>query len=217
MELIRVDTRHAYEILREKITSLEIKPGQALDISHWAAELDVSSTSVKEALRLLAHDHLVEAPPRGLFVADLDMADLEKISGVRLQLETYSAQQAARGRTEDDLVILRALCEEEAEDTRDLFELDHRFHQAIARAAHNQYLSNTLEHFYGLSKRLWYLALPHLDFLPRAVDSHIQLVQAIEDQDGEEAGRIMHAHIKNFYNKITEIITEKDLFDSRDD
>lgn len=217
MELIRVDTKHAYEILREKITSLEIKPGQALDISHWAAELDISSTSVKEALRLLAHDHLVEAPPRGLFVADLEMADLEKISGIRLQLETYSAQQAARNRTEDDLVILRALCEEEAENTRELFELDHRFHQAIARAAHNQYLANTLEHFYGLSKRLWYVALPYLDFLPRAVESHVQLVRAIDAQDGDEAGKLMHTHISEFYKKIKEIITEKGLVDVRDE
>lgn len=211
MELIRVDTKQAYKILREKITSLELEPGQPLDIGQLAVELDMAQSSIKEALRLLAHDHLVEAPPRGLYVSKIHLEDLGKISGIRLQLETYSAQQAAQRRTPDDLVILTALCEEKAEDTRELFELDHKFHQAIAQAAHNKYLANTLEHFYGLSKRLWYLALPYLDFLPTAVESHIKLVEAIERQDEKESGQIMHSHISEFYQKIKRIITEKEL------
>lgn len=211
MELIRVDTKQAYKILREKITSLELEPGQPLDIGQLANELDMAQSSIKEALRLLAHDHLVEAPPRGLYVSEIHLEDLGKISGIRLQLETYSAQQAAQHRTQDDLVILTSLCEEKAEDTRKLFELDHKFHQAIAQAAHNKYLANTLEHFYGLSKRLWYLALPYLDFLPTAVESHIKLVEAIEKKEGETAGELMHTHIHDFYQKIKRIITERDL------
>jgi len=214
MELIRVDTKHAYKILREKITSLELKPGQALDIGRLANQLDIAQASVKEALRLLAHDHLVEAPPRGLYVTELHLDDLKKISGIRLRLETYSAQEAAQHRTPDDLVILTSLCEKKAEDTGELFELDHKFHQAIAQAAHNKYLANTLEHFYGLSKRLWYLALPYLDFLPTAVESHIKLVEAIEEKEGETAGEIMHTHISDFYQKIKRIITERDLMGS---
>jgi len=214
MELIRVDTKHTYKILREKITSLELKPGQALDIGRLANQLDIAQASVKEALRLLAHDHLVEAPPRGLYVAELHLDDLKTISGIRLRLETYSAQEAAQNRTPDDLVILTSLCEKKAENTGELFELDHKFHQAIAQAAHNKYLANTLEHFYGLSKRLWYLALPYLDFLPTAVESHIKLVEAIEEKEGETAGEIMHTHISDFYQKIKKIITERDLMGS---
>lgn len=216
MELIRVDTKRAYQIIREKITSLALKPGESLDIGKLAEELDMASASVKEALRLLAHDHLVEAPPRGLYVAELQPSDLDKISGIRLQLETYAAQQAAQHRSEDDLVILTTLCKEKAEDTRELFELDHKFHQAIAAAAHNKYLSNTLEHFYGLSKRLWYLALPYLDFLPPAVEEHVELVDAIEEGNEEAAGKIMHTHISEFYQKIARIIEEKDLFPVHD-
>lgn len=214
MELVRVDSKQAYEIIREKITSLELAPGEALDIGALAKELDFSRTSIKEALRLLVHDHLVEATPRELYVSELNLSDLEKISGVRLRLESYSAQQAARNRTEDDLIVLSALCKEEAQDTRELFELDHRFHQAIAKAAHNPYLANTLEHFYGLSKRLWYLALPHLDFLPTAVQSHIELVEEIDAQQEEKAGSIMYTHISDFYEKIDRIIREKNLVET---
>jgi DNA-binding GntR family transcriptional regulator len=207
----RVDTEKAYQILWEQITSLELNPGDPLDITSLAKELELSQTAVRDALQLLVHEHLVEAPPRGLNVARLSFADLEKVSTIRLSLETLSAQQAARNATADDLVILNALCEEVASDTREHFKLDQRFHQAIAQAAHNPYLAETLKRLYGLSKRLWFLALPYLDFLPSAVKSHVKLVEAIRDGDEDQAMKIMKDHIEDFYHKIREIITEKGL------
>ena len=211
MKMNKVDTEKAYHLLWERITSLELEPGEILDIAALADELGFSQTSIREALRLLIHDHLVEAPPRGLYVAGLKFSDLEKISTVRLNLETLAAQQAARHATKDDLVILQMLCEEIAQDTRELFTLDQRFHQAIAQAAHNNYLADTLQQLYGLSKRLWFLALPYLDFLPSAVKSHVNLVEAIRHQDETLSMEIMQKHIEEFYLKIKDVIQEKEL------
>lgn len=213
MKLQRVDTEQAYQIIWEKITSLELAPGEPLDIGELSSELDLSQASIKEALRILIHEHLVDAPPRKLFVTELHFSDLEKISTIRLNLETLAAQQAARHATPDDLIILESLCKEETGDTRELFELDQKFHRAIAQAAHNQYLADTLNHFYGLSKRLWFLALPYLDFLPSAVKSHIHLVDAIESQNEPLAMDIMGTHIEEFYQKIAGIIQEQDLLE----
>lgn len=213
MKLQRVDTEQAYQIIWEKITSLELAPGEPLDIGELSSELDLSQASIKEALRILIHEHLVDAPPRKLFVTELHFSDLEKISTIRLNLETLSAQQAARHATPDDLIILESLCKEETGDTRELFELDQKFHRAIAQAAHNQYLADTLNHFYGLSKRLWFLALPYLDFLPSAVKSHIHLVDAIESQNEPLAMDIMGTHIEEFYQKIAGIIQEQGLLE----
>lgn len=207
----RIDTEKAYQILWEKITSLELPPGKALDIQQLAGELRLSPTSIQEALGMLVHDHLVQTPPRGLFVTNLAYLDLEQISTIRLKLETLAAQQAARNAKPDDLVILKALCQEVAEDTRKYFELDQRFHQAIAQAANNPYLADTLNRLYGLSKRLWFLALPYLDFLPTAVQSHITLVEAIQNKDETLAAEIMQSHIEEFYQKISLIIQEKDI------
>jgi DNA-binding GntR family transcriptional regulator len=211
MKLNKVGTEKAYQLLWDKITSLELAPGDILDIAALADELGFSQTSIQEALSLLIHDHLVEAPPRGLHVAGLCLSDLEKISAIRLSLETLAAQQAARNASQDDLVILKTLCEEIAQDTKELFTLDQRFHQAIARAAHNNYLADTLQRLYGLSKRLWFLALPYLDFLPSAVSSHIKLVDAIRDGNESLAMEIMKNHIEDFYIKIREIIQNKKL------
>lgn len=207
----RVDTEKAYQLLWDRITSLSLPPGKALDIQALADEFELSQTAVREALGMLVHDHLVQAPPRGLSVSSLEIQDLEQISTIRLSLETLAARQAAQNALSDDLTILQALCHETAEDTLEHFELDHRFHQAIARAAHNPYLSDTLEKLYGLSKRLWYLALPYLDFLPSAVESHIELVEAVEKRDQDRAAAIMDRHINQFYQRISEIIQEKGL------
>jgi DNA-binding GntR family transcriptional regulator len=215
MELVRVDTQRAYELIREKITTLELGPGTSINEQQLAADLDMGPVPVREALKLLAHDDLVVITPRhGLYVADVDVPDLEEISEMRLSLESLCAQLAAQRATPDDLVVLEALSQEQStippEDSRRLFEFDHRFHQAIARAAHNKYLARTLDHLFGLSQRLWYLALPHIEFLPGAVEKHLELVQAIKDRDATRAEQIMSSHVQDFYGKVREVLIAKD-------
>jgi DNA-binding GntR family transcriptional regulator len=210
MELVRIDTQRAYEAIREKITSLELAPGSPIDEGKLAKELSMGLVPVREALNLLAHDHLVETATQGLTVSKVDIPELTKISEIRLLLEPYCARQAAAHATADDIVVLEALCQEQsqapADQLRSLFDLDHKFHQAIARAAKNKYLAEILEDFYGHSKRTWFLVLPHLEFLPAAVESHLDLVQAIKDQDGERSAQIMHDHVQGFYEKVFEIL-----------
>jgi DNA-binding GntR family transcriptional regulator len=213
MELERVDTKRAYELIRVKITTLELAPGAALNEQALATELGMGVVPVREALKLLAHDNLVVITPRhGLYVADVNIPDLEQISEMRLALEGLSARLAARRATGDDLVVLEALRQEQAatpaEDSRRLFEVDHKFHQAVARAAHNKYLAEGLERLFGLSQRLWYLALPSLGFLPGSVEKHLDLVQAIKDRDGDLAEEIMRHHIQEFYDQVREILAD---------
>ncbi len=208
MELVRVDTQRAYKLIQEKIITLELEPGQLIDEGKLAQELEIAQTPIREALQLLIHDNLVEAPPRGLYVAAIDIDDLEKISAIRLHIETFAARQASQKATEDDLIVLNAHCQEDVTEIHQLLDLDHKFHQAIAQAAHNKYLADVLEHFFGLSQRLWYLILPQLDFLPGAVESHIELVEAIKAGNGDRAEELMHHHIESFYKKVIGIMSE---------
>jgi DNA-binding GntR family transcriptional regulator len=211
MQLVGVDTQRAYECIREKITTLELSPGAPINEQRLAEELDMGPAPVREALRLLAHDDLVVVTPRhGLYVADVSIPDLEQISEMRLSLECLCARLAAQRATPDDLAVLEALRQEQAsispEDSRRLFDFDHRFHQAVARAAHNRYLARTLEHFFGLSQRLWYLALPQLGFLPAAVHKHLDLVDAILARDAERAEQIMRSHVQDFYDNVRQVL-----------
>ena len=211
MELERIDTKRAYERIRERITILELAPGSAIDEGQLAEDLGMGVAPVREALKLLAHENLVVITPRyGLYVADVNVPDLEQLSEMRLTLEGISARLAAQRATPDDMVVLEALRQEQAtipaEDSRRLFDLDHRFHQAVAQAAHNKYLVDTLERFFGLSQRLWCLALPHLGFLPSAVESHLDLVDAINRGDADRAEQIMHNHVQDFYRRLRGVL-----------
>jgi DNA-binding GntR family transcriptional regulator len=214
MELERVDTKRAYEWIRERITTLELAPGAPINEQELASDMEMGLVPVREALKLLAHDNLVVITPRhGLYVADVNVPDLEQLSEMRLSLEGLSARLAASRATADDLVVLEALRQEQAstdpEDSRRLFDIDHRFHQAVAQAAHNKYLADGLERLFGLSQRLWYLALPQLGFLPSAVEKHLDLVGAIRAGDGNRAEEIMHEHVSEFYGQVREILEEQ--------
>jgi DNA-binding GntR family transcriptional regulator len=216
MELMRIDTQRAYQSIWAQITTLQLAPGSLIDESRLAESLHMGLEPVREALRLLAHEQLVVITPRhGLYVADVNTPDLEQLSEMRLTMEGLSARLAAQRATPDDLVVLEALRQEQAtipaEDSRRLFDLDHRFHQAIAQAAHNKYLVDTLERFFGLSQRLWCLALPSLGFLPSAVESNLELVDAIGAGDASRAEQIMRGHVEGFYSKVREVLSCKSL------
>jgi DNA-binding GntR family transcriptional regulator len=153
---------------------------------------------------------VVITPRHGLYVADVNIPDLEQISEMRLALESFSARLAAQRATPDDVVVLEALRQEQAdtspEDSRRLFNVDHKFHQAIAQAAHNKYLADALERLFGLSQRLWYLALPKMGFLSSAVEKHLDLVEAIKKGDSIRAETIMREHVAEFYAQVREIL-----------
>ncbi len=72
----------------------------------------------------------------------------------------------------------------------------------MARAAHNHYLARVLDQFFGLSQRLWYLAMPEINFLPQAVDKHLELLEAIKDGEADRAQRIMQDHVRDFYDQV---------------
>jgi DNA-binding GntR family transcriptional regulator len=210
MELVRVDTQRAYECIREKITSLEMAPGAPIDEGQLANELNMGLVPVREALNLLAYNFLVETASQGLFVSRVEISDLEQISKIRMLLEPYCAHQAALHATADDLVVLEALSQEQSsippDQPKKLFDLDHKFHQAIARAAKNKYLGEILEDFYGHSKRAWFLVLPHLDFLSTAVELHLDMVKAIKAREAEAAAQMMRDHVQGFYEKVFQIL-----------
>lgn len=211
MDLIRIDTLKAYESLHEKVTTLELAPGSMLDDQALAEQVGLELRPVREALTLLAHDGLVTLSDKGMFVSDVNMAELEELSELRLQLETFCARLAAERATPDDLAVLEALRSEQASISADekerLFDLDHKFHQAIAAASGNRYLARALEHLFGQSRRLWYMVLPKLGFLSHSVETHLDLLAAIKAQDSEQAAEIMHNHVKGFYDQVKEILS----------
>lgn len=211
MQLIGVDTQRAYDRIREMIISLVLEPGALVDEHALADQLNFGVTPIREALKLLAHDNLIEVSKhQGIYVSRISTEDLKLLSEVRVLLEGATARMAAQRAKEDEILVMEALIDEQKgipeEDKRAWFEIDHKLHQAIAAAAHNRYLGESLEYYFGLSQRLWYLVLPKLKYLSRSVEEHADLVKSIKERNPDKAGEIMVSHVRSFYQKVHEII-----------
>jgi len=205
--VVRPDTQRAYNLICEKIITLELPPGHPIHEQQLAETLEMALSPVQEALKMLADDHLVRVTARhGFYVADVNVPDLDQLSELRLALEGLAANLAAQRATPDEIIVLQALREEQTTadpaETRRLFEIDHKFHQAIAKSAGNRYLAQTLDHFFGLSLRLWYLVMPHLDFLPGSVGKHLDIVDAIARHDSAASEQLMREHVAEFYKNL---------------
>ncbi|HEX7526938.1 MAG TPA: GntR family transcriptional regulator [Gaiellaceae bacterium] len=192
----------AYQAIRELIVSLELAPGAVIDEPELMERLGIGRTPVREGLRRLAHERLVEVyPRRGMFVTGVDVRELARLSEVRAVLEPEAARLAAERATDVDRAAIAELLDELAaggRDDRELMELDERIHGAVYRAAHNDLLEATLGQYYVLALRIWSMALDRQEELEEAVDAHRTLLEAIRDGDGERAAEMMRAHVQNF-------------------
>jgi DNA-binding GntR family transcriptional regulator len=187
----------AYLAIRDLIVSLELAPGAVIDERALMQRLGIGRTPVREALRRLAQEQLVEVfPRRGMFVTNVDVRDLARISEVREALEPEAARLAAERATEAERDELTDLSNEIGTGS-DLMDLDERVHRAIYRAAHNDLMETTLGQYYVLALRIWMIALDRAHELEEAVEAHRDLLLAISLGNGDRAADLMRAHVEN--------------------
>ena len=200
----------AYHATRELIVSLQLAPGAVIDERELVGRLGIGRTPVREALRRLAHERLVEVyPRRGMFVTGVDVRELARLSEVRAVLEPEAARLAAERATEADREELAGLLVEldaENYDDRELMDLDERIHRVVYRSAHNDLLEATLEQYYVLALRIWVVALDSAHELEEAVEAHRALLEAIQAGDGERAADTMRAHVQNFEQAMHRVL-----------
>ena len=174
--------------------------------------LGLGRTPVREALRTLAQEQLVEVyPRRGMIVAPVDVGDLAALSEARRTLESFAARLAAERANDEDRTVARSLLEElpavaAAGDERRLIELDQRIHRHVYRCAHNPFVASTLNEWYTLTLRIWFLALDRVARLDDAVGEHGELLRAIVDGDPGRAEAVMRRHIEAFERAIRAVL-----------
>jgi DNA-binding GntR family transcriptional regulator len=196
----------AYFAIRGLIVSLELPPEAVIDERALMQRLGLGRTPVREALRRLAHEQLVEVfPRRGMFVAGVDVRDLARISEVREALEPEAARRAAERASEAERDELNDLSNEIGTGS-DLMGLDERIHRAIYRAAHNDLMEKTLGEYYVLALRIWMIALDRAEDLEDAVEAHRELLVAIVHGDGDRAADIMRAHVDDFEQAMRRVL-----------
>jgi DNA-binding GntR family transcriptional regulator len=200
----RVQTDTARRRLRALILDGTYPAGARLTELEVAALLGMSRTPVREAIRALAADGLVRPAGWGVAVVALDPSDLEHAYQVRAALEGLTAELAAdRQRTgriaPADLASVRAVATDAAQATaagrlRQAVEHNRRFHQRIAELAGNPIARSTLDRLWDqiLVSTLHSLAGPARP--AQVAAQHDQLLAAIADGRGADAGRIARQH-----------------------
>ena len=200
----------AYYAIRELIVTLELPPGSVVREPELTERLGIGRTPVREALRRLAQERLVEVfPRRGMFVTKVDVRDLARLCEVRLALEPEAARLAAERATQADLAELREVLAEldvrRKRDPRALIDLDERIHRAIYHASHNPFLAETLEEYFAHALRIWMVALERTD-IGAAVGGHHAVLEAVVRGDGARAARLMREHVESFEAAVRDVL-----------
>ena len=202
----------AYYAIRELIVTLELAPGSIVSERELQERLGVGRTPVREALQRLERERLIEVyPRRGIFVSNVNVLDLAVLSEVRTVLEGFAARMAAERSTAEDREATSALIADldelsAAADERRLIHLDQRIHRHVYRCTHNPFLEATLDGYYVLTLRIWFLALDRVSRLGDAVQEHRELLEAIRDGDPARAEDAMRRHVAGFEEAIRRVL-----------
>jgi DNA-binding GntR family transcriptional regulator len=187
----------AYQALRQGILRGDLAAGERLRSDALASELKVSRTPVREALRKLEAEGLVERSGSGLIVREFSEKDLTELFYVREALEGMAARLAAENATPSEIGEIRELLDDmDAVGQRGeaLRPLTGEFHQSICRAAHNdrllQSLKSLLEHVRQMQTSTLYVEGRPAE----ALKEHRDLLQAIEARDADRAERLARTH-----------------------
>lgn len=200
-------SQRAYEQIRRKIVDLELPPGSILDEGHLQAELNLGRTPIREALLRLSMERLVTiVPRRGIFVAEIGIADLQQIFEVRILLEQTAARLAARrgNKTQwERMEQLLSLVDQGSGDDPEIgLTIDEGFHQIMYEAANNRLLQDYLTTLYALSRRLWrFMSVSQIDLYSRLEELR-PIIVALKEADSDLAGDLVEAHIRSYQEHI---------------
>jgi DNA-binding GntR family transcriptional regulator len=190
----------AYDEIRALIVDGPLGPGARLGQAELAERLGISRTSVREALRRLTGDGIVEFEVnRGFFVADLGLDRVLERLEARLLLEPEMARLAAERRTDGDVDAMRQAidAEQAARSSDDAHDASRAFHLAVAAATRNEALQRLLESLWiaDVGRRLLAQRRRAPTWQPSDVEEHRAILAAVEQGDAARAAQLMRDHV----------------------
>ena len=194
----------AYTRVRELILAGELAPGEVLPQAALARTIGMSTTPLREALRRLKQEGLVELDAhRDARVRPLDADEARDLLELRQTLDPLAASLAAQRRTDDDLTAVAAALDglDALPSSPSVAQLEshHRFHAAIHHASHNALLVQTLDGLWMKTDRYRRHGLEagrtEEERDARAVE-HRLLFEAVRDGDAEAAAELMRRHVE---------------------
>ena len=188
----------AYDQLFTAIQNGELSPGSRLLETELASRFGVSRTPIREAIRRLEEQGLVQHLPRvGAVVRSFGQQEIVQLYEMRIVLEQTAAEMAAKHATDAEISTLSALNHEmtNCENPRRIAQNNRQFHMCIVDAARNQFLRHS---YMGLSHALILLGKTTLESSERlslVTRQHEDIIRAIQNADAQAAKVAMRAHM----------------------
>ena len=179
------------------------QPGESLIETKLSEELGVSRTPIREALRQLELEGLVQSiPNKGAIVKGISPQDIEDIYTIRMLIEGLAARWATEKITEVELGELKEAIELEEfytlkNDLSHLLQFDSRFHDIIFKACKSKPLMHTLSTFHHYVQKARNISLSSPGRARLVLEEHKAIFQAIIEHDAEKAARLTTEHVRN--------------------
>ena len=194
----------ACQVIREAIRSGQYPGGSWIREVAVAERAEVSRTSVRQALNVLAAEGFVELHPnRGARVMDWSSENLLQVFDLRVMLEAYGCELAASHATPEDLDLMQAeadrfsalVAKKSRPNMGAIEESNNRFHRAILEASKNRHLASLLSAVVQVPMVSQTFARYDRAALERSAAHHQEIVQALRSRDPALAQATMRAHI----------------------
>ncbi len=187
--------------VRDLIYQRELRPGDWIDEPELCQQLDISRTPLREALKVLHGENLVElVPRRGCRVRALEDDELLELFPVMASLEGLCAKLAARKLNRSDIDALERIharleaCAE-AGDVDSYYEANREFHLAVQNLAGNRWLQRITGELRNVLVLARHRQLTVPGRLQASLEEHRSIMRALKAGDAESAAKAMHDHL----------------------
>lgn len=191
----------AYEILKLAILKGDLAPGQRLVEHQLGTQMKTSRIPIREAIKRLEQDGLVEKlGKRGFVVKSVSIEEVEETFGIRAVLESYAAYLATEHMNDATIGKLEASIEAYKEamaqgDMEKLMAVNGQFHEIIYRAAGSQKLYSLINNFRDFISRYRRLLLTCQAYAELSLRDHVEMVEAMRTNDKEKVENLVKSHI----------------------
>lgn len=207
--------------VRTAVLKGDFPPGQRLSEPELARELGVSRTPVREALRALEREGLLQRTPgRGIVVVDITPDDVDEIYTIKSVLEGVAVRLACRRATDKEIERLYRFTDEmqalaDKDDIAAYAAVSREFHAALIRAARSRPLSEVYRLVDAPIQRLRVFALAQPGRPRASVREHRAILDAIARRDPEAAEALIRTHVGGAGTMVVKALHERQI--GRDD
>jgi DNA-binding GntR family transcriptional regulator len=200
--------------LREQIISGVMKPGEKLAVNELALNIGVSATPLREAIKLLAAENLIEIEPhRGASVALITIEQTRHLFEVISGIESLAAELATTRMTESERDQLLALHEKMRSHFKDespakYFDCNRQIHDAIVAYARNPILSEHRDKLAQQAARVRFFALKDSRRREEGMQEHEDLMRAFEKRDSDAARSIWRKHLNGSGSQMIRLLKD---------